>query len=360
MKKEFSDLFEDVTAGVSHLDSGGYQKNGETAIVDQGKELIGGYTDDPNLELCRRFPCVVFGDHTKIFKYLDFPFVLGAQGTRIFVVKEGLDSKYAYFMLKYFKFPEGTGYQRHFKYLARANFEVPSLKEQQRIAMTLSAIEAVHQKNEMIQRLVGELVTALFWEMFGRISERGALGDFLDLIDYGTNQKAEFDSGEVPVLRMNNVLESGELDLSKIKKASFSKEELASNLLRPGDLLVNRTNSRKLVGKVGIWTSQSVAVAASYFIRVRVDSKRFLPKFVHVALNRPEAKQYFRSKAKGAVGQANIGMETIKMYRLPLVPISLQEEFVSKLEQIRALQNKLSERRISFRALEGAVGGRYF
>ena len=61
-----------------------YQPEGELPVVDQGEGLIGGYIDDTPLAFPHELPVIVFGDHTCRFKYVDFAFAAGADGTQIF------------------------------------------------------------------------------------------------------------------------------------------------------------------------------------------------------------------------------------------------------------------------------------
>ena len=60
-----------------------YLNTGDYAVVDQGQNLIGGYTDDASLQYDGELPVVVFGDHTRCVKYIDFKFVQGADGVKI-------------------------------------------------------------------------------------------------------------------------------------------------------------------------------------------------------------------------------------------------------------------------------------
>ena len=60
-----------------------YQKTGYYPIVDQGHNLICGYTDDQAKLYRGELPVIIFGDHTRIFKYIDFLFAIGADGTQI-------------------------------------------------------------------------------------------------------------------------------------------------------------------------------------------------------------------------------------------------------------------------------------
>ena len=62
-----------------------YKEVGRLPVVDQGQDLIAGFVDDDDLRFRGHLPVIVFGDHTRIFKYVDFPFVAGADGTRLIV-----------------------------------------------------------------------------------------------------------------------------------------------------------------------------------------------------------------------------------------------------------------------------------
>ena len=52
-------------------------------MVDQGRGFIGGYTTDLQAMHDSPLPVIVFGDHTRILKYIDFPFACGADGTQL-------------------------------------------------------------------------------------------------------------------------------------------------------------------------------------------------------------------------------------------------------------------------------------
>jgi type I restriction enzyme S subunit len=73
-----------------------YSKNGKYPIIDQGADFIAGFTDDDSKLYEGELPVVVFGDHTRIFKYVNFPFSLGADGTKLLCPKKFLEPKYFY------------------------------------------------------------------------------------------------------------------------------------------------------------------------------------------------------------------------------------------------------------------------
>ena len=94
------DSFENHTDSKKKVQSKTYLENGELAVVDQGQELIGGYTDDENMTYSGKLPVIVFGDHTRCIKYIDFPFAQGADGVKVLLPKSFYDVRAFYFALQ--------------------------------------------------------------------------------------------------------------------------------------------------------------------------------------------------------------------------------------------------------------------
>ena len=80
-----------------------FSKEGKYPIIDQGEEFIAGYTNDKSKIYNEKFPIVVFGDHTRALKFVNFPFALGADGVKILVPKNAINAKYFYFVIKNLK-----------------------------------------------------------------------------------------------------------------------------------------------------------------------------------------------------------------------------------------------------------------
>ncbi|MGI6264207.1 MAG: hypothetical protein ACOYJY_01920 [Acutalibacteraceae bacterium] len=114
MIKSFDEVFEDVTKYGTKVKTDEYHANGTHVIIDQGQEQIAGYTD---LEdgLFTAIPALVFGDHTRVVKYVDKPFFLGADGIKVLHSRlPNANYRYLYYALKSIRIPN-TGYNRHFK-----------------------------------------------------------------------------------------------------------------------------------------------------------------------------------------------------------------------------------------------------
>ncbi|MEI6568526.1 MAG: restriction endonuclease subunit S, partial [Verrucomicrobiota bacterium] len=125
---------------------------GRFPVVDQGQEFIAGYCDDQSKVIDFDLPLIIFGDHTRCFKYVDFPFVLGADGTKVLLPKKELyDPRFYYFALLSLKLPS-RGYNRHFKVLNECKIPLPPLPEQKKIAHILSTVQrAIEEQERIIQ-----------------------------------------------------------------------------------------------------------------------------------------------------------------------------------------------------------------
>ena len=101
----FDRAFLDVPVGKRKLKEREYKGRGAYAIVDQGRTRVAGYTDDQRLV---RFdvPLIVFGDHTRVVKLIDFPFVVGADGVRLFRASPDYEAEFLFYFLRAAQLPQ--------------------------------------------------------------------------------------------------------------------------------------------------------------------------------------------------------------------------------------------------------------
>jgi len=103
-----------------------YLEDGLIPCVDQSREFIGGYTDDQEAIVDSGKPVIVFGDHTRILKFIDFPFACGADGTQLIVSNDDeISQEYLYFALDAIDL-SNYFYARHFKFLKDQHIPRPS------------------------------------------------------------------------------------------------------------------------------------------------------------------------------------------------------------------------------------------
>ena len=140
---KYAELVTNISVKNFQVKSSEIQPIGTFPVVSQGQSNIDGFVDDPKKVVHLRFPIVLFGDHTKIVKYIDFDFVVGADGTKVLEAKSAINPKYLYFMtLNIVEKIEDRGYGRHFALLSNSLCPLPPLAEQKRIMDRIEEIFA--------------------------------------------------------------------------------------------------------------------------------------------------------------------------------------------------------------------------
>ena len=329
----------------------GIAQTGLFPVIDQGQKFIAGYCDDSDKIIDFELPVIIFGDHTRCFKFIDFPFVLGADGTKVLSPNRELyDPKFYYFALLSLGLPS-RGYNRHFKMLRERSLPLPPLSEQKKIAYILSTVQRAIEAQERTIQTTTELKKALMYKLFtegtrgepqkqtefGPVPESwevAPLGDSLSVAQYGLSVKGS-PEGNYPILRMTNQINgrivANDLQFVKIGEADFKKFKVES-----GDILFNRTNSLELVGRTAVHDIKGDFVFASYLIRLRTQEEKLNPFFLNIHFNRDETQAHLKSIATRAVSQSNISATRLKGFAIPLPCIEEQAEIVTQAEALEA------------------------
>jgi type I restriction enzyme S subunit len=128
-----------------------YRDEGVLPIVDQGQALICGYTDDLTRNFQGPLPVIVFGDHTRNVKFVDFDFAVGADGTVLLHTCDRIEPSFFYHWLRAVEL-HNLGYSRHFKLLGETTVRYPPDRaEQRRIVSRLGALAAKHAELRRLQ-----------------------------------------------------------------------------------------------------------------------------------------------------------------------------------------------------------------
>ena len=162
----FDEVLKDCTKLGTKIPTSEYLENGKYPIIDQGQNDIAGYYDSDD-GLFEDVPTIVFGDHTRVVKYVDKPCFLGADGVKLLCpLDKDINCKYLFYQLSCADIPN-TGYNRHFKWVKALNFKIPSSDEQNHVVEVLDKVSELISLRKQQLAILDELVKARFVEMFG-------------------------------------------------------------------------------------------------------------------------------------------------------------------------------------------------
>ncbi len=129
-----SDVIQKISTNKKKVKQKEYLESGSLPIIDQGSKYIGGYTNDFSKKIDCELPVIVFGDHTKIIKFINFDFAPGADGVKVIKPRSCYEPKLFQFFLKVLvnKIPD-KGYARHFQHIEKTKIPLRPLPEQRAI-----------------------------------------------------------------------------------------------------------------------------------------------------------------------------------------------------------------------------------
>ncbi|HBP9817070.1 TPA: restriction endonuclease subunit S [Escherichia coli] len=242
---------------------------------------------------------------------------------------------------------------------------LPSLKEQKRIAAILDKADAIRQKREQAIKLADDFLRAKFLEMFGTPANnihrfpKGTIRDLVDSVNYGTSAKASIDSGEYPILRMGNITYQGGWDFTDLKYLDLSVKEKDKYLVKEGDLLFNRTNSKELVGKTAVYEEDRPMAFAGYLIRVRPNSigNNY---YISGYLNSIHGKITLMNMCKSIVGMANINAQELQNIEILIPPKHLQDEYEIIYKKIKKGLSIYDKSAMQLQLLASNLSNKYF
>lgn len=359
----FNEIFIDSTKYCTKIKTDEYHETGKNIIVDQGQNEIAGYTD---LEegLFSNVPAIIFGDHTRIIKYVDKPFFIGADGVKVLKSKyEKTNYKYLYYALKNVKIPN-TGYNRHFKWLKEAKINYPEISKQQKIAATLDKLQSIitHRRTQLEK--LDLLVKARFVEMFGDPVHNTfqlptmPMTNICEIIDgdRGKNypKQEEFFSKEYCLfLNAKNVTKHG----FNFSECSFITKEkdtiLRKGKLQRGDVVLT---TRGTLGNLAFYTKDIP------FENIRINSGMVILRMNRKVINETFFIEQFRmqvddikqSIASGSA-QPQLPISTMNKINIIISELELQTQFADFVKQVDkskvAVQKELDKAQMLFDSL---------
>ena len=352
MRINFDEVFEDVTKYGTKIKTDEYHQSGKYPIIDQGLENIAGYTDleDGAFE---NIPAIIFGDHTRIVKYADAPFFLGADGVKVLRSRfADANYRYLYYALKNVKIPN-TGYNRHFKWLKDAKISYPNTEKQNEIVAILDkTLQIIECRQKQLQKL-DDLVKARFVELFGDLksnSKHWQVASFTDCAIIDTKMIHDFCGYEdYPHIGIDSI-EKGTGRLYGYKTVAEDAVISGKYIFTPAHIIYSKI--RPNLNKVALPDFTGLCSADAYPILVKSDvcNREFLGYTMR--------SSYFLDYILAFSGRTNlpkVNKNQVEGFTLPLPPIELQNQFsafVTKTDKSKAVIHKaLDEAQLLFDSL---------
>ena len=316
---EFEKCLEKVTY-TNKIQRKDFKEDGIYPIVSQEKDFINGYWDNEEDLFKVDKPVVIFGDHTQVIKFIDFDFVLGADGVKILKPKDKINSKYFYYFLQNVDLGS-LGYARHYRLLKEINVAYPkSLPEQQRIVAildeTFSAIDKAKANAEQNLKNAKELFESYLNSIK---ADKVDLGSLVDIKTGKLNANAAVENGEYPFFTCSR-------EVYAIDKYAFDLEAI----LLAGNNASGDFNVKHYKGKFN-------AYQRTYVITVN-EKQKVLYRYLYFQLLK--SLKEFKEMSVGANTRfLKLGM--IQGLKIALPTIEEQQTIVRQLDALRAETQKL-------------------
>ncbi|CAK8717048.1 Type I restriction enzyme S subunit [Candidatus Electrothrix laxa] len=339
-KLPFLEIFKDASGGNIKTPQKDFLDNGNIPVVDQGQQLIAGYVNERERVCKTTPPVIIFGDHTRAIKYVDFEFAMGADGTKVLVPKGEGDTKFFFYALRALNIPN-AGYSRHYKFLKKSEIPFPPLDEQKRIAKILDAADALRAKRREALAQLDTFLQSTFLDMFGdpvanpmgwEVKPLGELGTLnRGISKHRPRNEPSLLGGPHPLIQTGEVAKSGgyirsytstysDLGLKQSKMWSTGTLciTIAANIANTGILTFDACFPDSVVGFLSEEAGRAEYVQGLFwFFKDILDRK---------------APQ---------VAQKNINLKILRDLPVPLPPTDLQHRFAAIVKSVEQQKSRM-------------------
>lgn len=352
--------FDNHTDSKKKIKQKDYLVKGKLAVVDQGQELIGGYTNDVEKSYSGALPIVIFGDHTRCIKFVDFPFAQGADGVKVLRPKPFYLPKAFYYALQSVNIPN-LGYRRHFPLFNKFSIPLPPFAEQQRIVDRIESLFVkLDEAKEKAQAVVDSFETrkaailhkAFTGELTAKWREEHGVGmesweyktfeAIVENMQNGLAKRKGISGTPYVVLRLANLTDCG-FNTDDLREILLDEKEQANYELRPNDVIMIRVNgSKDNVGKQYLITNQHHWAFCDHIIRIQY-SNRLLPQYMIYFSRSKNYRIYVKENIVSSAGQNTISRKGMVGLIVPTPCLNEQFEIVHILDDLFSKEQQSKE-----------------
>ncbi len=310
-----------------------YETTGQLAIVDQGKKLIGGYTNNLDMLLKCTLPVIVFGDHTCAVKYVNFPFGAGADGIKVLSPKKGVLPKYLFYGTQYLtlRFPD-KGYARHYQHIEKMDIPLPPFEEQHRIVSRIEELFSELDKGvETLQTIKQQLAVyrqAVLREAFANCKTITTNEVCVHITDGDHMPPPKAETG-IPFIMISNI-KNNQINWDSVNHVNDEYYGTIGEKRTPrfGDVLYTVTGSYGIPIRVNFRKN----FCFQRHIALLRPNERITQDFLFYALQHPDVYFQTTQKATGTA-QKTVGLGVLRKLNIPFcADINMQTSIVQEIE----------------------------
>ena len=361
----FDEVLKDCTKLGTKIPTSEYLENGKYPIIDQGQNDIAGYYDSDD-GLFEYVPAIVFGDHTRVVKYVDKPCFLGADGVKLLCpVDKDINCKYLFYQLSYADIPN-TGYNRHFKWVKALDFKISPSDEQNHVVEVLDKVTDLILIHQQQLAKLDELVKVRFVEMFGDLvvgdkiqtgkKKIGEIASVTKLAGFEFTKYIQYkEHGDIIMLRGLNC-KQGKLILDDVKWIDRETSDLLPrSKLYYGDILMTYAGT---IGDVAMVDENDKYHLAPNVAKVSINNKKaYNPIFLmYLFLYSNDYIMRFASQ----VAQASINMEKIRNFEYYFPDVTFQNQFADFVERVNQQKQTVQQSLEKLELMKKALMQEYF
>lgn len=367
---KIKDVLIKIKGSQTKVDKKFWQDFGDLPVVSQDSTYnINSFVNKKNFSPITDLPLIIFGDHTCMFKYIDFEFVRGADGTQLIKPNDSFDTKFFYYLLQNIKkdIPESNKYQRHYKYLKEMDISkfLFSIGDQQKIASILSSLDDKIKVNNQINTELEQMAKTLYDYWFVQFDFPDKNGNPYKTSD-GKMVWSEELKREIPegweVKELNYIISKSGTGLNPRNNFKLGYGEnyyITIRNVKNGKIIFDDTSDRindealKIIDKrsdlqVGDILFTSIEpVGITYFIHekptnwninesvftIRPNYKRITSEYLYMLLSSDEMRAFTNNVSAGSIHKG-IRHTVLKTFKLPYKDKNITNEFSTLMKPI--------------------------
>ena len=320
-----------VIPALSKVQKGQYQLVGALPIIDQGIDFIGGYTNDdlPPVDIGE---CIVFGDHSEHIKYVDFPFIQGADGLKILKPKKDI-AKYIYYAFINFYIKE-LSYKRHWTKAKKTKLPIPSISTQQKIVdildtfttLTAELTAELTARKQQYEYYRDELLTFGDDVKWSTLNDIGPVRMCKRVLKNQTSSK-----GDVPFYKIGTF---GKEPDAYISQELFEEYREKYNYPKKGDILISASGT---IGRTVRFNGEDAYFQDSNIVWIENDESIVLNDFLW---------HFYKIAKWGASDGGTISRlynSDLQKVKIQIPSLAEQAQIVEVLDKFDALTHSITE-----------------